>query len=80
MDYVQDIFFIGLSDENGTKPGFALENETFLLRFGKFRLRKKLQSEKKVRFVKGRFESVHDWKQIMEIPKATKIPNPQIQE
>ena len=67
MEFVQDIFFYGLSDENGTKPGFALENETFLLRFeGGMKMKKKIQSENQVRFIKGRFEFVHDWKQIME--------------
>ena len=75
MDYVQDIFFIGLSDENGTKPGFALENETFLLKFEGIQIKKKkLQSENQVRFIKGRFESVHDWKQVEQILHQKRKP------
>ena len=65
QDDAQRGFFTGLSNRNGTKPGFAVMNETFLVRF------EGIQTEKlnptQWRFVKDRFESSYDWEQMMEM-------------
>jgi len=65
QDDAQGGFFTGLSNRNGTKPGLAVMNETFLVRF------EGIQTEKlnptQWRFVKDRFESSYDWEQMMEM-------------
>ena len=64
-DYLGN-FFTGLSDNKGTKPGFAMKNETFQVRFEGIQI-EKLNSESQVRWVKDKFESCYDWEQIMEM-------------
>ena len=62
----QESFFTGLSNKKGTKPGFAMKNETFLVAFEGIQI-EKLDSDSQVRFVKDKFESCYDWAQVMEL-------------
>ena len=44
-------FFTGPSDKKGTMPGFAMNNETFLVRFEEIQI-EKLNSESQVQHLK----------------------------
>lgn len=57
-------FFTGLSKRKGTKPGFAIMNETFLVRFEGIQAERLNQTQ--WRFVKDTLESSYDWEQMME--------------
>ena len=59
-------FFTGPSDKKGTMPGFAMNNETFLVRFEEIQI-EKLNSESQVQHLKDKLESCYDWEQIMEV-------------
>ena len=63
---IQRGFFTGLSNRNGTKPGFAEENETFLVKFDRIQI-ENLECDNSKRVVKDRFESSYDWEPIMEM-------------
>ena len=70
LDAVRDAnqggFFTGFSkNRTGTKPGFAAENETFLVRFEGIQTEKLNPTQE--RFFKDRFESSYDWEQIMQM-------------
>ena len=58
-------FFTGLSRENGTRPGFAVSNDKFSVRFEGIQV-ENLSSDIQRRFVKEKFESSYNWDQVME--------------
>jgi len=61
----QGSFFTGLSNRQGTKPGFTMSNHKYVVKF------EAIQCENipkdTVRFVKDRFESCYDWEDVMEM-------------
>jgi len=61
----QGSFFTGLSNRRGTKPGFKLDNETFILTFEAVQCENVTDSQRQ--FVRDRFESCYDWSQVMNI-------------
>merc|ERR1740123_2177397 len=68
-DWGTNGFFTGVSSEssgNGTRPGFAVENEKFELRFMGIQF-EKLCSENERRLFEHFFISCYDWKQVMEL-------------
>jgi len=59
-------FFTGLSNKHGTRPGFKLVNEDFILKFESIQC-EDLETEEQRRFVIDRFQSCYRWNDIMEL-------------
>ena len=58
-------FFSGLSNREGTKPGFRLDNETFSVTFEAIQCENVASAQRN--FVIDRFESCYDWSEVMNI-------------
>jgi len=61
----QGSFFTGLSNRQGTKPGFTMSNHKYVVKFEAIQCEN--ISKDTVRFVKDRFESCYDWEDVMEM-------------
>ena len=62
----QGSFFTGLSNRQGTKPGFTMSNHKYVVKFEAIQC-ENIPNKDTIRFVKDRFESCYDWEDVMEM-------------